>query len=499
MVLGCVMLLLPGCGPDDTITETGVSHAGLYLHVATDGFTGNSGTAAEPLGYPANAVAQAYAEGYRGVKIAAGDYPMTFNAVGLTFYGGIDVIGGCDRQTWEPLADGYSTVYALDEAIEGLGIMVPTLIRGLEIIGTRARSGQETSSAVYLEGCSNELHFDHCRFTAQAGFDIPPRDTFTSPPARPIAPTAGGDGSCTEAVDAPGGRQGFRGSPGGEGGRGGQPGQPGTDGQTGWSNPSGSGLGGAGGLPGQPGLPGLPGVDGADSVAGEATPGLGVFNYHTIRPDRGGSSRHAERGSGGGGGGGGGGSATGSGNGGGAGGTGGDGGFSAGGGHGGGHSIAVLAVNCAATFRNCEFVSALGGRGGNGTDGSSGAEGTPGAPGGTVCTPVVGAGGQGGHGGDGGASGGGAGGNGGSCFGLLELGTVRADLDSTCTFSNGVPGEPGLGGRHGRDGTRATSGFPGESRGHQIISLSSPTQPGGTILEVRNPPTAASGHPAARH
>jgi len=478
-----VLLWLSGCGPDNTGPQT-VPHRDQYLHVATDGYINNAGTANAPMGYPANAIEQAFAEGYRGVKIAGGDYPFSLNGVALHFYGGVDIIGGCNRTTWEPIPGQYSRVYAVNNPIEGLSIRVPTLVRGLEIMGTRPTANRPTSVAAYLAGCSSALRFEQCRFVAQSGFDIQTSPIEIDPPAIAVPPTPGGSGSCDSALVVPGGRPGYGGLSGGPGGAGGLPGNAGETGRHG--SGSAAGIAGLGGLPGENGQDGSDGSNGRDGQNGIPLVGLGQLENNTIQPEPGQDGSSGRAGSGGGGGGGGGGSTTGTGNGGGGGGTGGLGGHPARGGRGGGHSIGVISVNNAAVFRNCMFVANRGGRGGNGANGVPGAAGTPGARGGATCLPSVGEGGKGGSGGDGGASGGGAGGNGGAGIGLIELGTIHADLDSTCTFATISPGIPGQGGIHGRTGIRADDGYPGEVVDHKIILPTHKPNTGVLHLEDKN-------------
>jgi hypothetical protein len=466
IVVGLCLTSSSGCGPDDAPPPAPLGKD--YLHVAEDGWTQNDGSPEAPLFQINHALDKAFQEGYRGVKVAAGDYTSSLSRIEIRFYGGVDVIGGCDRQTWEPTSDRYSRMYALEGPIPGLGIRTPTLVSGLEIVGNPATWGSRTSCAVYLDGCSSELRFERCRFLAQSGYDEPDAGRDGSSPTPPEESEAGGQGACAAAIAVPGGEPGGQGCYGGRGGVGGLPGQAGGDG--GYNCHLDLSLSGAGGPPGQDGQNGIDGSNGADGDHSAPVPGLGRLSEGSIDPPSGASSTSGENGDGGGGGGGGGGSATGTGNGGGAGGTGGRNGRPAEGGVSGGHSIAVICAESKAVFSNCTFSADRGGDGGDGGNGALGAVGTAGAPGGDACPGLVGRGGRGGNGGNGGASGGGAGGNGGGSLGLLIFGASQPDWAEDCVFIHATAGQPGQGGWHGNGQSQAPPGFPGDVAAVKIIA-----------------------------
>lgn len=190
IVVGLCLTSSSGCGPDNAPPPAPLGKD--YLHVAEDGWTQNDGSPEAPLFQINHALNKAFQEGYRGVKVAAGDYTSSLSRIEIRFYGGVDVIGGCDRQTWEPTSDRYSRMYALEGPIPGLGIRTPTLVSGLEIVGNPATWGSRTSCAVYLDGCSSELRFERCRFLAQSGYDEPDagRDGSSPTPRRSRRPAA---------------------------------------------------------------------------------------------------------------------------------------------------------------------------------------------------------------------------------------------------------------------------------------------------------------------
>jgi len=467
LLVGLMFLGPSGCGTDDSALEVPVHDR--YLHVAQDGWAESDGSTTTPLYYVNGALRKAFQEGYRGVKIAAGEYTAYLANADLRFYGGIDIIGGCDRQSWEPVAGQYTKIYALTEPLKAMGIQVPTLVQGLEVVGTQPEAFNPTSCAVYLDGCGPELRFEQCRFVSRDAYnrDDPPQDG--REPDTGHAPQPGGQGACDAAQDVPGGPGGISSCRGGDGGRGGLPNEAGADG--GPNCQFQNDYGGTGGGGGQDGQDGTDGADGVDGPNGVAIPGLGRLVFGTILPDhqdRGGTGGYGE---GGGGGGGGGGSARGTGNGGGGGGGGGQGAnWEPSGGQGGGHAIGVICANSAAVFRQCTFIGGTGGSGSPGGSGTPGALGLPGAPGGDACPGEVGRGGHGGHGGNGGAGGGAAGGNGGASFGLLVFGPLLPDLGEDCVFTAGAPSQPGAGGRHGNGLSQAPNGFVGESVGLKIIA-----------------------------
>jgi len=467
LLIGLITLAASGCGTDDSPLR--VPRRDRYLHVAGDGSIFGDGSVEAPLSYANGAIAKAFEEGYRGVKLAAGEFPEFVDDAELRLYGGIDIIGGCDRETWEPVAGQYSRVFTAGPPMRGLGIRTATLVQGLEVVGRRPHGGRPTSNALYLDGCGPELRFLQCRFIAQAGYGSPQSGTDANAPSPVRSPTAGGLGGCNEAQPAPGGLPGSDGSRGGYGGDGGQPGQPGEAGRF----PSmfiDNTQSIDGGAVGQNGEDGWDGGDGQHGTNAQAASGLGQLAFWTITPAHPTRGQNGRFGIGGAGGGGGGGSATGTGNGGGGGGTGGRGGGGGGGGANGGHSIGLICVNSNAVFQQCEFVGDQGGDGTDGGSGSLGALGCAGAPGGDACLGEVGRGGHGGDGGSGGNGGAGAGGNGGSSYGLFVLGTVHPDLAETCIFAGNTPGQAGIGGLHGDGQSRAEDGHAGESAGLKFFT-----------------------------
>lgn len=470
-ILFCLLICgLCGCGDDDSPQSPSVRTQ--YLHVATNGSSAADGSSDTPLFYPNRAMEKAFLEGYRGVKFAAGDYQLYLSEIELRFYGGIDIIGGCDPQTWEPVTGQYSLFYAVRGAIPILGVRVPTLIRGLEIYGNMGGSYELSSSALYISGCGPELRFEQCRFIARSGGYSFGGGRDGGQPGPGLAPLNGGLGSCNENVTVAGGENGLGGCWGGHGGDGGLPGQPGQDG----GYPCGT-YGdnlAVGGMPGQDGQDGPSGDDGEDGANGKSQPGLGQLLSGNIEPFGTQWGDMGKNGRGGFGGGGGGGSINGTGNGGGGGGYGGGGGGSGVGGPSGGHSIAVLCDNSNVIFHQCTFRGAQGGRGGNGGNGALGVTGSPGAAGGDACLEEIGRGGHGGTGGHGGAGGGGAGGNGGASYGLLILGEILPDWGDECVFASDTSdttGTGGIGGLNGNGQTRADDGFAGEKLGLKIIDV----------------------------
>ncbi len=461
-----------GCGSDDPTPL--VPQQDRYLHVSTAGSSDNDGTADSPLLMPNAAFRQAFLEGYQGVRLAAGQYVTYYPSLDLRLYGGIDVIGGCDPETWQPAPGQYSRLTANGRPLLALGIRTPTLVQGLDMYGPTTQY-QSSSTAMYLEGCGPELQFEHCRFTSREGRNLNQSGGNGLPPDEATGPQAGGLGSCNEEVNAPGGWYGLDGCPGGPGGAGGLPGQIGQNGLRGCRY-YGAELA-AGGEPGldeasgQDGADGRDGEDGQDGANAELALGLGLLREYNLLPYGDSWGQSGESGQGGGGGGGGGGSATGTGNGGGGGGTGGDRGRPGQGGINGGHSVAVISATSSSVFRHCLFTAANGGDGSNGGHGAAGADGTPGAPGGDACPGEVGRGGHGGAGGKGGCGGGGAGGHGGASYGMLVLGSVQPLTDKACVFVSAAPSTSGLGGQHGNDLSHAPDGIPGESFGLKIIPV----------------------------
>lgn len=440
---GCVDVETPDDGPDASAT---------VLHVAPKGADFNPGTADRPLRTIWQAMDLAR-EGVTEVRIATGVYSNGFSLVG-----GVDIIGGCDPDTWQAQPDSFAVVTTYSSPIAGRSISLDTRIRNLDVRVSTDRS----SHALFLTGCGDRLHFVNCRFASGDGVDGTEgpdgSDAITVSPEGSGRP--GGAGACADSLLVPGGVNDW--TYWGAGGDGGLPGQPGEDGRSGAFTPVGDpGTGGAGGEPGQPGADGLDGHDGADGVDGRPAPARGFFYAEQYRTYQAGSGTDGNGGEFGGGGGGGGGSTTGSGNGGGSGGSGGNGGRHGAGGGGGGHSIALVCRNSSVVFRDCRFTAGDGGDGGDGGDAGHGTAGTPGGSGGTECTDQVGAGGTGGQGGRGGDGGAGAGGHGGSSFAVYVDGAAQPTFAGDCAFAHGEGGAPGRGGLCADGVQRAAGGLAG--------------------------------------
>ncbi len=461
-----------GCGSDDPTPL--VPQQDRYLHVSTAGSSSNDGTADSPLLMPNAAFRQAFLEGYRGVRLAAGQYVTYYPNLSLRLYGGVDVIGGCDPETWQPMPGQYSRLTTVNWPMRGLGIQTPTLVQGLDIHGPSTQY-LSSSTALYLEGCGPELQFEYCRFTSREGRNLNQSGGNGLPADEAIGPQAGGLGSCNEEVIASGGWYGFDGCPGGQGGAGGLPGQIGQDGLQGCgyygSEVAAGGEPGLDGTSGRDGVDGRDGEDGQDGANAGLTLGLGLMREYILLPFSESWGHSGGSGQGGGGGAGGGGSEIGTGNGGGGGGTGGGRGNPGQGGRNGGHSVAVICANSSSVFRHCLFTAARGGNGSNGGNGAAGVSGTPGAPGGDACPGEVGRGGHGGAGGNGGSGGAGAGGHGGVSYGMLVLGSVHPLTDKACVFVAAAPSTSGLGGLHGNGLSHAPDGIPGEAVGLKIIPV----------------------------
>ena len=460
-----------GCGGDDTTPVT--SPGQLYLHVSPDGSSYAAGTAEDPLWYPDRAFTRAFLEGYRGVKLVAGNFVAYGSPLELRVYGGIEIIGGCDPVTWEPVPGQYSQLDIRLSPLVATGVRTATRVSGLNLRVPDGLSAYSTSVALYLDGCGPELVFESCRFEAASAPDAP-AGIYNGSTANPAtAGTAGTPGACAEDLYAPGGPGGDGNGScgGGRGGDGGRPGEPGDTGQLycTWLSAN-VGIPAAGGQPGQDGEDGQDGDDGDDGAHSARPATLGRLESGRLAPGLQVLSGEGKTGIGGGGGGGGGGSATGTGNGGGGGGAGGGPGYSARSGRCGAHSVAVVCVDSRAVFRSCEFIANTGGDGTDGGDGAPGVDGCAGAPGGDACPGEVGRGGHGGRGGRGGASGGGAGGNGGASLGLLILGAGLPDLSADCTITFGAGGAPGHGGLHGNGLSRAEDGLAGEAAATKIIT-----------------------------
>jgi hypothetical protein len=456
----CLILFLAGCtGESDTVRP---GPALETIHVAAGSSTANPGTAEAPVPTLDQAMALTLAGPARTIKVATGTYHASGN-VQWRLTGGVDIIGGCDRDTWQPQPGQYSLIELGSNPIRGLGITVPTHIRGLHLLAAVSPAG--TSNPLYLNGCGEALVFEDCRFQAAAGRDSQPGydGSDGSAPAFEGEGRPGQDAVCAQEGSAAGGMGGQQGCNGGDGGAGGGPGQAGSVGAPGECYGEEATPGGSGGAPGQDGQDGHNGLDGLDGINGEATAGLGSLVGSLFLPPAAGTGTYGQNGRPGGGGGGGGGpvGTEGCGAGGGGGGSGGYAGHAGSGGRGGGHSIALISVAGEAVFRNCRFVAGDGGRGGQGGDGGLGQPGSPGGPGGTACSAGVGRGGRGGDGGHGGFGGAGAGGNGGSSLAVLLVGVGSPAFGADCTFATGQPGQPGQGGLSGDLITLAPDGYPG--------------------------------------
>ena len=462
-------LLLAGCtGDPESPMQT--SGEAPILHVAPHGRSTNPGTAARPL--PSLDQAQEMIrEGRRAtIKVAVGEYTWLW-AQEWNIQAGVDIIGGCDPLTWEPVADSLSTIQLSRHTIVASDITRPTRVRGLRL--QMLNTGPPSRVVLYVWGGSEDLVFEDCVFvaaSAQQGDDG--MDGSSAYPHDGPSPFSGGDGQCSGDEPGTGGSS-VPGLPvSGSGGDGGAPGQPGQDGR--YRGDAAGGTGGAPGLDGQPGQVGEPGNHGEPGVP--AT-GLGILSAHSLVPPQSGGGTYATYGRGGAGGGGGGGGLSASGGGGGAGGEGGPSGNQGRGGAGGEHSVAVACVNTPAVFRNCLFQTGDAGDGGKGGEGSVGAPGQEGAPGGSGCPGESGSGGAGGNGGQGGDAGAGAGGPGGSCIGLLITGRRTPQIEEDCLFDLGQPGSGGQGGlMHGGvpvDGIAKAPDGP-DGRSLTIINLDQP-------------------------
>ncbi len=469
LLVGMLALGPGGCGSDDSTVP--VSQQDRYLHVSPNGAPQNDGSADNPLLFPFAAIKQAFVEGYRGVKLDTGLYMIYRGEIDKRLYGGIDVIGGCDPDTWQHVPGQYSKLSVPRVALLAQSIRVPTLVRGLELMASGTLIYNNSATVLSLDNCGPELQFQTCRFTARDGYETDQPGDDGWEPELSAEPDPGDPGDCNEAVVAAGGRAYGSGCTGGRGGDGGLPGEAGQDGRTGcglWDSEN-----TPGGEPGQDGLDGRDERDGEDGENATASGGIGIFAFGQIFPLPANNGEAGSSGQGGVGGGGGGGSATGTGNGGGSGGNGGNRGQGGQGGYSGGHSVAAICVNSESVFRQCRFTAGQGGDGTDGGNGSAGVPGSVGAPGGDACPGGVGRGGHGGGGGDGGDGGAGAGGHGGASYGLLIIGSVHPDTDADCSFLTGAPSSGGAGGQHSNGLSQGPDGLPGEVAEIKIVTLKS--------------------------
>jgi len=455
-VLLICAVLLPGCVGDSAtpVPETPVPQV---IHVAADGFNSNPGTTAEPLASLDRAMELMHGSPGGTILVAVGEYRAVGNQR-WNITGGINIIGGCDRATWEPVAGAYSEIELPPRSIKALDIRIPTRISGLHFKATFP--GDPTSNPVYLFGCSSGLVFADCILTAAAGESG--RDGHDSNDHDPSGEVSDGQpgqpGACSGNVPGDGGEGGISGSKGGQGGSGGLPGQPGAEGENGHYFGA---EGGQGGMPGQDGQQGVDGQQGENGSCGSIPEGIGYFEGTSYLPFSSSDGSRGNMGQSGGGGGGGGGSSTGTGGGGGGGGSGGLSGFPGMAGEGGGHSIALICVNSRAVFTGCRFTAGNGGPGGRGGRGGRGSDGGNGGPGGEGCPGETGSGGRGGDGGNGGSGGGGAGGNGGYSIAVFLSGNTAVTISQDCIFQTGEPGTGGAGGLVGDGPQQAPSGLPG--------------------------------------
>lgn len=480
-----VALLTGGAGCSSPDLESITLHTGAYLHVSRYGRLGGTGEADDPINSLAVAAVEAVAGGYRGLKIDAETHYAD-----LSLAGAFDIIGGCDRATWEPQPGVRTTIVLRDEALRGSDIRVPTLIRGLTVMAADGNGNPPTSAALHLEGCSADLRFEDCSFVGGHGFDRNDSESIGISVSDARDGEPGADRTCLDTEPGPGGNSSFFT---GYGGAGGAPGAAGQDGYAVCYADSGPcpDDGSLGGAPGSDGNDGNHGRNGAPGANGTVPDGLGYFLEGSFLPFDSEDGEIGERGDIGGGGGGGGGSPTAAGGGGGGGGTGGrNGGFGEGG-RAGGHSFGAVIRHSAAVFRGCTFTGGIGGDGGDGGDGLPGLPGGIGGAGGSGC-PGAGVGGRGGDGGRCGDGGGGGGGNGGVSYGILLEGSVRPDLGPACVVTGGDPGTAGQGGLHGDGSYRADDGNPGHSGPVLDLDEPAPERPAARAGPRLAPPSGSS-------
>ncbi len=432
-----LVLGLAGCAGDPQVPiPLGQS---TIVHVAPSGLNTNPGTADAPV--PSLDRAQELIQAGRkaSIKMAIGNYSWQWTQ-DWNIRAGVDIIGGCDPLTWEPVPDSLSTITLAYRTIVASAIKTPTRLRGLKFQQLVPDSPGQV--VLYVFGGSSDLVFEDCVFQvpdAENGDDG--RDGEDGDPVTPDVDMEGQPGQCPG--DEPGWGAGW--DPEfpytASGGNGGAPGEPGLDG---FAYLPGSG--GSGGAPGQDGQPGEDGQDGQHGRPGAPPEQIGQLSAFSLVNLDSENGTYGDNGRTGGGGGGGGGGTDSSGGGGGMGGRGGHCGNSGRGGEAGGHTVCVACVNSPAVFRNCLFKTGNGGQGGQGGRGGVGHDGLEGGMGGNGCPGESGSGGQGGHGGRGGDGGAGAGGAGGWCIGLLTTGAQQPQVDDDCRFETGQPGAGGAGG-----------------------------------------------------
>jgi hypothetical protein len=459
-VIAAAALLLGGCAGDD-LALPAAGNRDAFVYVRPGGSAAATGAIDDPLPSLRLAVNLAATAGYGGVRVAAGEYAGDFNIIG-----GVDIVGGCDPQTWLPETGRRSVMRLAEGAVAARDIELSTTVSGLEIIGDDRPPALLNSAALHVEGGSANLVFRDCVFRGGNGTSAQiAADDGAAGAAGPAA-APGQDADCVGGVPAAGGRSDNGVSRGGDGGGLGFPGFSGSSSCYPDDILGACPAGGAGGGDGQPGGDGQDGPDGRPGANGAASDLLGLFVDGGFRVYVSAAGEMGRAGAAGSGGGGGGGDADPEGPGGGGGGSGGEGGrggFGGGGGLPGGHSIGVVCHNSEARFVGCVFTAANGGDGSNGGDGAPGGDGSPGEAGGDGCAGLSGAGGRGGHGGRGGGGGGGAGGNAGWSIGLLAAGERRPALDDACTFSPAQPGAAGAGGQHGDGVSQAPDGMAGQA------------------------------------
>jgi len=433
-------------------------------HVAPDGLDSNPGTRNSPVLTIGRGMVVAATLASDSVYVAQGTYIEVVN-----LHDTIEIVGGCDRATWQPQVGVYSILTGGPSPMAAGLIDFPlqVTVANFEVIATSGTVPGEPSIAVAAVNCTGALRFLNCKFTAGNGFQG----------------TAGSAGA--NAIDAEDGRNGFSGdcnltntNPGGPGGLGAYPGGAGghggnqfANGQNGGQGSGGTGPlftpGANGGATGDPGGDGFSasgaggGVNGSGGLA-SPTAGGGFPYWPATFGDAG---AFGGGGSGGGGGGGGGGFqftllGDGVGNSGGGGGGGGFGGQGGGGGQGGSASIGFLSINSVPTLFDCVITTGQGGDGGAGGDGGFGGNGGGGGIGANWCIGQIGRGGNGGGGGSGGQGGGGAGGWGGPSVGIWSEEGSGPFLSGTTVYNIGNGGSGGPGGNPG--GQTAPNGESGD-------------------------------------
>ncbi len=218
LLVGMLALGPGGCGSDDSTVP--VSQQDHYLHVSPNGSSQNDGSADSPLLLPFAAIKQAFVEGYRGVKLDAGLYMIYRGEIDKRLYGGIDVIGGCDPATWQPVPGQYSQLSVPRNPLLAQSIRVPTLVQGLELMASGTLIYNNSATVLSLDNCGPELQFQTCRFTARDGYETDQPGDDGWEPDLSAEPDPGDPGDCNEAVVAAGGRAYGSGCTGGRGGDG---------------------------------------------------------------------------------------------------------------------------------------------------------------------------------------------------------------------------------------------------------------------------------------